>query len=170
MLSGLGVHSTFRLFVPALLATAFLASFGSGCGSYMQSTTPPPTPPQTATVPISMTATANDQLSEFVLALTSITLTNNKGMAVPVLNSTDSLEFIHSNGTASPIKNLEHPARRIHGRDCDHRFCLFYVRHAQFIRRTCLQRFCQRTNSLLRCNRQYALAHHNRWQSRRSLS
>jgi len=56
-----------------------------------------------------MTATANDQLSEFVLALTSLTLTNNKGIAVPILTSTDSLEFIHSNGTASPIKTLSIP-------------------------------------------------------------
>jgi hypothetical protein len=56
-----------------------------------------------------MTATANDQLSEFALTLTSLTLTNNKGITVLVLNSTDSLEFIHSNGTASPIKTLSIP-------------------------------------------------------------
>lgn len=87
----------------AWLAFLFATSVAilSGCGSMTPPVTPPP--PAVASVPMVVSTTANDKLSEFTLSFNSLTLTNKSGATVTAFSKPQNVEFIHSNATAAPL-------------------------------------------------------------------
>jgi Domain of unknown function (DUF5666) len=91
----------------AALVTIFssFALFASGCGSSNGSSgsggnTPPP-PPGNTNVAVLLTSTGNDQLSEYDVVVSSVTITNSAGKATTLLTSGqgESFELMHANGT-----------------------------------------------------------------------
>src|SRR5580698_11387434 len=55
------------------------------------------------------TSTANDQLSQFPLALKSLTLTSKSGATVTLISAPVSAEFIHLNGNLEPLATVSIP-------------------------------------------------------------
>jgi len=90
-------------------AVALLAACGSG-GS--QTAPEPPPPPASTAVTLMVTSTANDQLSEFGLALQGITLTRSDGKSVTLRSAATSqgAEFIHVNSGAEPLLTASIPS------------------------------------------------------------
>ena len=69
----------------------------------------PPPPSAAASVPVVVSTTANDRLSEFTLSFNSLTLTNKSGATVTVFSKPQNVEFIHSNATAAPFVTASIP-------------------------------------------------------------
>lgn len=88
------------------LALLLAICSASGCSSGMSMNQPPPTP---TSVTVLLSSTANDKLSEFSLNITGLTLTNKAGAQVPVITSSQTAEFIHSNGAATPLPPVRIP-------------------------------------------------------------
>ncbi len=96
--------------VSHLLLLTALAAAATGCGSN-NSPSPPATSSGTGTTAVTLLAssTANDQLSQFNLSLTSITLTSQSGKTVTLSVGTQNSEFMHLNGHAEPLVTINVP-------------------------------------------------------------
>ena len=77
---------------------------------------PNPTPGAMTTVTVLLTSTANDQLADFHIEFTGLTLTNKAGQSVTVLNNPDAandvlggFEFMHLNGAFAPLVSATIP-------------------------------------------------------------
>jgi len=82
----------------------------SGCGS--GGTLPPApvtSPSENTSVTVLISSTANDQLSQFNIGFTGITLTSKSGKTVSLLTASQSAEFIHLNGTPEPLVTVNVP-------------------------------------------------------------
>jgi hypothetical protein len=94
--------------VPLLLCT--IAAIGlTSCGSNGGMTTPPgPTK-----VTLLFTSTADDQYNNFMLFISSVTLTNKAGTTVTLFTNnatlTEGPEFIHVNGISEPLVSVDVP-------------------------------------------------------------
>src|ERR1700690_3659185 len=102
-LSRVGGSSFLSVFVVALSAGAV-----AGCGS---GGSPAGTVPLSGNTSVTLvvSSTANDQLVQFSLVLTSLTLTNQSGTAVNVLTTANGAEFMHVNGSAEPLITVSLP-------------------------------------------------------------
>jgi len=87
------------------IAIALPLTLTTGCGGSSAST------PQVGNTVVTVlaTSTANDQLSQFRLTVTSLTLTNKSGKTVTVFSTPESAEFMHLNGTVEPLYATEIP-------------------------------------------------------------
>jgi len=90
-----------KLSFPILPSFFLLTLALTGCGSSSSPNSSGLT--GNTSVTLIATSTANDQLSEFLLSLTSLTLTNQAGATVNIVPSPQSIEFMHLNGAAEPI-------------------------------------------------------------------
>jgi Domain of unknown function (DUF5666) len=88
------------------ISVALLAAFATGCGTNMSSI--PPTP-QNTSMTVMVSSTANDQLSQMNVTITSLTLTNTSGKTVSVFTTPQPAEFIHLNGAAEPLLTVSVP-------------------------------------------------------------
>jgi hypothetical protein len=77
---------------------------------------PNPNPGAMTTVTVLLTSTANDQLADFHIEITSLTLTNKVGQSVTVLNNPNAandvlvgFEFMHLNGAFAPLVSATIP-------------------------------------------------------------
>ncbi len=96
--------------VPAVLAVTAITAIISGCGS--SGAIPPggPVPGETTNVTLITSSTANDHLfSYWIQQISSITLTNRAGKNVSLLNASQKVEFIHSNGVPAPFLTVSVP-------------------------------------------------------------
>jgi len=80
----------------------------SGCGSNSPGASPPAST-ENASVTIVVSSTANDQLSQYLLTLDSLTLTSDKGATVSLISAPLHEEFIHLNGTSEPLLSVSVP-------------------------------------------------------------
>ena len=95
------------------LLTCLVGCGGSGSG--MQPN-PNPQPGAMTTVNVLLTSTANDQLADFHIEVTGLTLTNKAGQSVTVLNNPNAandvlvgFEFMHLNGAFAPLVSATIP-------------------------------------------------------------
>ena len=93
----------FILLWVSCLASA--AIFTTGCGGSSSQTTLT----GNTSVTVLASSTANDQLSEFTLNITGITLTNKEGKTVTLLTTPQYIEFMHLNGGIEPITTVSVP-------------------------------------------------------------
>jgi len=99
------------LFVAWILLTA---AGMSGCGSGSSPTNPSgPQLSGNTSVTVVLSSTANDQLSQYIVAFQNITLTSQSGKTVALLSATPDTaldaEFIHLNGRAEPLVTVSIP-------------------------------------------------------------
>lgn len=66
-------------------------------------------PGQNTSVTVLATSSANDQLSQFNIQITRVTLTSQSGSTVNLMPSTVNPEFIHLNGPAEPVAIVSVP-------------------------------------------------------------
>jgi hypothetical protein len=92
----------------AVLATIITAGIATGCGSG-GSMSKTQTFSGNTQVTLLLTSTANDQLSEFDLALQTIQLTSQSGTTVSLLASPQPSEYIHVNGAIDVLTTLTVP-------------------------------------------------------------
>jgi len=98
--------------VPILLVltVAMATTFIAGCGSSPAIPPGSPIPGETTSVVLLTSSTANDQLFNLWLQqISSITLTNRAGKNVNLLNASQKVEFIHSNGVPAPLLTVSVP-------------------------------------------------------------
>jgi hypothetical protein len=105
---------SFRFSLPLSSASCFLfaTTIGLivGCGSGGGGSSNPGTPSNaTTTVTLMLSSTANDQLSQFNINFTGLTLTNQAGKTVNVFDTNQKAEFIHLNGTTEPLLTVTLP-------------------------------------------------------------
>ncbi|HLJ85717.1 MAG TPA: DUF5666 domain-containing protein [Candidatus Angelobacter sp.] len=100
---------TFNLLLFAIVFIAAGCGNGGSIPTKSSAPTPTPTPGGNAQVALVVSSTADDQVSEFDLLIKSIVLTNQAGATVTLLDSPQSLEFIHLNGTAEPLLSASIP-------------------------------------------------------------
>ena len=100
------------------MSLVFLLTFLVGCGGSGSGMQPNPNPQPGAmtTVNVLLTSTANDQLADFHIEITGLTLTNKAGQSVTVLNNLDAandvlggFEFMHLNGAFAPLVSATIP-------------------------------------------------------------
>jgi hypothetical protein len=84
-------------------AALLLSGCGGGGTSAMQSNPTPPPPPAMTAVTLTVTSTANDELTEFDISIKSLTLTSASGNQVSVPVTVASSEFMHVNGGSEPL-------------------------------------------------------------------
>jgi Domain of unknown function (DUF5666) len=94
----------YRLLFAFSIALATVFTMGCGAGS----TSTPALHGNTA-VTLLLSSTANDQLPQFNILLTGITLTNKAGKTFNLLSTPQGAEFIHSNGDAEPFLTVSVP-------------------------------------------------------------
>jgi hypothetical protein len=95
-----------------VVASAFTAVFAAGCGSNGTTGKNGGTGPvqgETTQVTVLASSTANDQLVKFTMYLQGLTLTNKGGTSVPLVSTTQQLEFMHMNGRAEPLVTVSVP-------------------------------------------------------------
>lgn len=80
----------------------------AGCGSGGGKPPGGPTLSGNTQLAVLLSSTANGQLSSFDIPINSLTLTNKSGKTVALINSSDA-EFIHLNGTATPLVTVTVP-------------------------------------------------------------
>jgi len=93
-----------------LLTVATATTFIAGCGS--SGAVPPGSPVagEPTNVVLLTSSTANDQLFNYWLQqISTITLTNRAGKNVSLLNASQKVEFIHSNGVPAPLLTVSVP-------------------------------------------------------------
>jgi uncharacterized protein DUF5666 len=90
----------------SLALTIGFAVFATGCGGASGGGT---TLKGNTAVVVLATSTANDQLSQFPLALKSLTLTSRSGTTVTLISTPVSAEFIHLNGNLEPLASVSIP-------------------------------------------------------------
>jgi hypothetical protein len=100
-------RQSFSSVASLLLASAIVlpVTLMTGCGGSSASTPPV----GNTVVTVLATSTANDQLSQFKMTVTSLTLTNKSGKTVTVFSTPESAEFMHLNGTVEPLYATEIP-------------------------------------------------------------
>ncbi len=93
------------------IAFSFLlvATLAVGCGGSSGSNGTGSTFTGNTTVVLLASSTANDQLSEFSVTLTNLTLVDQSGKTVTVLSAPVSDDFIHVNGTVEPLATVTVP-------------------------------------------------------------
>lgn len=93
------------------LVSFLAASLTTGCGSggSMSKSPPPPQFSGNTQVTVALSGTANDQLSEFDLALQSIQLTSQSGTTVSLLTSPEPSEYMHVNGAIDVLTTVTVP-------------------------------------------------------------
>ncbi len=87
-----------------VLSAGLAATLTTGCGGSSSSTASANT-----VVTVLATSTANDQLTQFLVTLQSLTLTSQSGKTVTVFSTPQSLEFKHLNGTVEPLTTATIP-------------------------------------------------------------
>ena len=99
-----------------VMPLVFLLTCLAGCGGSGGGMQPNPNPGAMTTVTVLLTSTANDQLADFHIEVTGLTLTNKAGQSVTVLNNPDAandvlggFEFMHLNGAFAPLVNATIP-------------------------------------------------------------
>jgi hypothetical protein len=92
-------------YLPAVIT--LITSFTLGCGSNPTSTAPPP--PANTSVVLLTSSTANNQVSQYALELSSLTLTSQSGTTVNVFSTPQTEEFIHLNAIAEPLLTVSIP-------------------------------------------------------------
>jgi hypothetical protein len=97
-----------RKFPPSFFLIALAAAFTAGCGEIAPHS-PDTTSSGNTSVTVLSSATANDQLSEFNIDFTSLTLTSQSGKTVTLLSSPLYPEFVHLNGTGEPLITVTVP-------------------------------------------------------------
>lgn len=102
-------------YVDLIVSSAILAgvSFTVACGSNM-SQPPPPQFSGNTQVSLVLTSTANDELVEYDMAFSSISLTSQSGstatlLPAPASGSGTGAEFMHINGKAEPLSTATIP-------------------------------------------------------------
>lgn len=93
---------TLPLTFAALAASAML-----GCGASTESNVQPRSGNTTAVILAS--STANDQISQFNVSLSSLTLTSQSGKTVTVFSTPQNAEYIHLNGNVEPLITVSIP-------------------------------------------------------------
>ena len=99
-------------FAVSTAAASLGAILLGGCGASPRiSSTQAQTPSanKSTSVTVLATSTANDRLSAFNVQITGITLTNDAGKTISLLNSPVSPEFIHLNGIEEPLVTVTVP-------------------------------------------------------------
>ena len=93
-----------------LLTLALLFGMGitTDCGSG-GTAPPPPRFSGNTSVTVLLSSAANDQVSEFDLTLQTLTLTDQGGKIVPVVNASSPAEFVHLNGNIEPLATISIP-------------------------------------------------------------
>jgi hypothetical protein len=99
------------------LLLVFCGYLAAGCGSGSMTVTVPPPPPSPTSVTVVVSGTANAQLKDFYVDITSIGLTDEAGEVVTVLaapqsqafSQTYEAEFIHLNGLTAPLLTTKVP-------------------------------------------------------------
>jgi hypothetical protein len=74
-----------------------------GCGGGTSSHPSGPVLSGNTSITLFVSSTANDQLTQFNLYFTSLTLTSQSGKTVSLLTTTQGAEFMHLNGNAEPL-------------------------------------------------------------------
>jgi hypothetical protein len=98
----------FSSFSSSLVLLALVAA-STGCGSGRMSSSSAPTLTGNTSVTLLLTSTANDQLSQFDINFSSISLTNQSGKTVNLFTTLQNPEFIHLNGKAEPLLTVNVP-------------------------------------------------------------
>jgi len=94
-----------RFLTLSLISLAIVTGITTGCGSAGSS---PSMPKLTGTtsVTILLSSTANDQVTNFDLSIQSLTLTNQSGKTIPMINAASPAEFVHLNGNIEPLTTV----------------------------------------------------------------
>jgi len=90
----------------ALLAASSSAVL-AGCGGGSSTASPQPAPMSAVTVMAA--STGNDRVSQFVLSVNFLSLTNQSGTTVDIITSPQSAEFVHLNGNLAPLATVSIP-------------------------------------------------------------
>ena len=106
-----------RLHIPIILRKllssfsliGLASAFTAGCGGGGTPQSPATTLSGNTSVTVLSSGTANDQLSEFNIDLTSVTLTSQSGKTVTLFSNPLYTEFIHLNGTQEPLATVTVP-------------------------------------------------------------
>ncbi len=105
------VSASFRQYL--VMPLVFLLTCLAGCGGSGSGTQQNG---GTTNVTVLLTSTANDQLADFHIEVTGLTLTNKAGQSVTVLNNPDAandvlvgFEFVHLNGAFAPLVSATIP-------------------------------------------------------------
>lgn len=91
-----------------LIAVVALYLTGCGGGAGTGGTTPPVLTGNTL-VTLVLSATANDQLTEFDLGIQGLTLTSQSGKTVSLVSTVQGTEFVHINGGIEPLVTVSIP-------------------------------------------------------------
>lgn len=91
----------------ALLLLSAITCMTISCGN--PSGVRPPVFSGNTNVTVLLSATANDQLSQFGLSFNSITLTDKSGKIFDLISGPQSSEFIHLNGSVQPLVTVSIP-------------------------------------------------------------
>lgn len=95
---------SFLITASVILTAMLTASCGSG-----GNTPPPPKFSGSTWVAVSLSSTANDQVTAFDLTLQTLTLTSQSGNTVTLLGSQQPAEFMHLNGGIEPVITVSVP-------------------------------------------------------------
>lgn len=106
-LSSLPARDSLYLRICSLVFLGHLALLAASCGG--SSNGAPPPPAGNTAVTLLLSSTANDQLSQFNINLTSLSLTNRAGKTVNLFTTSQNPEFIHLNGKTEPLLTVSIP-------------------------------------------------------------
>src|SRR5882762_10066028 len=95
--------------ISALALLGLVALMAGGCGGTSNGAPPLPPPPGNTSVTLLLSSTANDQLSQFNINLTSLSLTSQTGKTVNLFTTDQNPEFIHLNGKVEPLVTVSIP-------------------------------------------------------------
>jgi hypothetical protein len=94
----------------AFLASCLLTISVIGCGSSSSPASPTqPTAGASTKVAIQLSSTANDQFLDFAMEIDTISLTNAAGKTTTIFATPTTVDFIRSNGNASPLATVSIP-------------------------------------------------------------
>jgi hypothetical protein len=107
MKAALSIFANLRLYRGFFLvfasSVAAVAGLTMGCGGGTSSHPSGPVLSGNTSITLFVSSTANDQLTQFNLYFTSLTLTSQSGKTVSLLTTTQGAEFMHLNGNAEPL-------------------------------------------------------------------
>jgi Domain of unknown function (DUF5666) len=92
---------------PFLILISVMSGITSGC--FNRPGPPPPAFQGNTNLTLLLSSTANDQLIQFNVGLTSLSLTNKAGKTFSLFNTTQNAEFIHLNGGLEPLLTVSVP-------------------------------------------------------------
>jgi hypothetical protein len=96
-----------RLSLPFTIGFAVFATGCGGAGHSGMGTGP--IAGETTTVVLLASSTANDQLQEFSITMTGLTLADAQGKSVPLLTSKSGYDYMHVNGNVEPLVTVTVP-------------------------------------------------------------